>query len=43
MTRGKRIAESLCFDYFRTHDVEIRVARFSIHMVQEWPKMMGEW
>lgn len=24
---GKRMAESLCFDYARTHDVEIRVAR----------------
>ena len=24
---GKRIAESLCFDYMRTHKVEIRVAR----------------
>ena len=24
---GKRIAESLCFDYYRKHNVEIRVAR----------------
>lgn len=24
---GKRVAESLCFDYFRTHNVEIRIAR----------------
>ena len=24
---GKRIAESLCFDYLRTHKIEIRVAR----------------
>ena len=24
---GKRIAESLCFDYFRTHNTKIRVAR----------------
>ena len=24
---GKRIAESLCFDYLRTHQIEIRVAR----------------
>ena len=24
---GKRVAESLCFDYFRAHDVEIRIAR----------------
>ena len=24
---GKRIAESLCFDYMRTHKIEIRVAR----------------
>ena len=24
---GKRVAESLCFDYLRTHSVEIRVAR----------------
>ena len=24
---GKRVAESLCFDYFRTHNIEIRIAR----------------
>ena len=24
---GKRVAESLCFDYMRMHDVEIRIAR----------------
>ncbi len=24
---GKRVAESLCFDYFRTHNLEIRIAR----------------
>ena len=24
---GKRVAESLCFDYLRTHNVEIRIAR----------------
>ena len=24
---GKRIAESLCFDYFRTHNVDVRIAR----------------
>jgi len=24
---GKRVAESLCFDFFRTQDVEIRIAR----------------
>ena len=27
MTKGKRIAESLCFDYKRMHGTEIRVAR----------------
>ena len=24
---GKRVAESLCFDYFRTHNLDIRIAR----------------
>tara|TARA_B100000161_G_C33520019_1_gene400629 strand:+ start:36 stop:965 length:930 start_codon:yes stop_codon:yes gene_type:complete len=24
---GKRVAESLCFDYLRTHNIEIRIAR----------------
>ena len=24
---GKRVAESLCFDYYRSHNVEIRIAR----------------
>ena len=27
---GKRVAESLCFDYLREHDIEIRVARIFI-------------
>ena len=38
---GKRVAESLCFDYLRTHNLEIRVARI-FNTVQEWPKMMAE-
>ena len=25
--KGKRVAETLCFDYYREHGIEIRVAR----------------
>ena len=32
---GKRIAETLCFEYYRMHKVDIRVARiFNVHYTQ---------
>ena len=39
---GKRIAETLCFDFNRMHDIDIRIFGFLIHMVQECFQMMDE-
>ena len=32
---GKRMSESLCFDYFRRYKTEIRLRGYLIHMDQE--------
>ena len=37
---GKRISETLCFDYKRMHNVQIRIARSLIHMDHECSQMM---
>ena len=39
---GKRIAESLCFDFYRNIIVILRSRGYSIPMVQEWDLMMEE-
>ena len=39
---GKRIAETLAFDYKRMHGLNIRVIRILILMVQECYQMMEE-
>jgi UDP-glucuronate decarboxylase len=40
---GKRVAETLAFEYYREHKVDIRVAGFSTPTARECWKTMVEW
>lgn len=40
---GKRVAETLCFDYLRSNNVDIRVARISTRMDLACIRSMGAW
>ena len=39
---GKRIAETLCADYQRVHDVDVRIMRILIHMAPTCDSMTEE-